>query len=150
MHTGDLVYTALLSLINVSEQQQRVVWNDYSVFRRGQWAREMCTIKLATARRGGHSTAVKNLVADVLPNAVTIYPNTTLKKIHGNGMSFCNYQITNGELEQKLRGIRVDAVIVDYTAYLDDQAIDKLYDIFTPYVDWNKRDNQPFFFIFVQ
>jgi len=131
-------------------------------------AKEFCTIKMTTARRTGHSTAIAKFITKHKNNWVIITPvlkqadflhNMTVNEIKRENLFISKENSLNIESENRkinfmsihnfdnqLRGLELDGIIVDCASFMNPSKIDLLYR-----VGIECMRNKPYmFFIFVE
>lgn len=150
MHIGHHVYTALRTLVTASRMQQHAMMQYFGDYHSMQWAKEMASINMRTARQSGHSNAIKELTEDLFHKSFVGFHNGQAAGLSGIKNFFVEGSLSRGTLDRSIRGIDLDAVIVDTASYFKPESIDKIYEIFLPHMEANIRAGKPFFFIFVQ
>lgn len=159
-------FQALENLYLNSKDMQDYSRDDYS-YQPLAHAKEYCTIKLTTARRSGHSTAISKLITKYNNNWAIIshnqamserlIDNIRLNSINNNIVKITKSQIdfkngnktiliTTHNFNEKLRGISLDGIIVDCACLLSQKKIEEIYKTGIPCMQF-----QPYrFFIFVE
>jgi len=130
--------------------QQHAMLKHFDDYRPIQWAKEMASISLRTARQSGHSSAIKELTEDLFRNAFVGFHNSMAAGRSGIKHTFVEASLHKHSLERDIRGINLEVVIVDTASYFKPESIDRIYEIFLPHMEANIRAGKPFFFIFVQ
>ncbi len=158
MEKKDHVYDALKILIKLSKEAQGDRDSlKYCSFM--QWLKEYCTIKICSARRAGHTEALKKLIIEDKMNIGCFVPNrqwvniikkdykeTVEKDINEGKLEFC----TDMNSIDFLRGknfSNLDAIVVDQASFFSQKKIDKIYDLIILTICRNKI---PFYLIFLQ
>ena len=146
-----------LLMQNSEEAQQEVLRNDIPLnINAQQMAKEYCTIKVCTARRTGHSTAIAQFVLNrTKENWIIITPKLQMVDRVFDIISY-NSVITIGrrrscvieerskraikfydggsvlgfsdyESDTRLRGIQIDGILLDCSTFISDKAMDNIY-----------------------
>ena len=67
------LYTAANLLIDISEEYQKGAQKDQKFISSMSWAKELCTIRLSTSRRAGHSSCIKKLISERFNKKVVLF-----------------------------------------------------------------------------
>ncbi len=160
MNMNDNVYEALKILIRISKNAQEdtpEIARHMSVM---QWNKELCTVKVGTARRGGHTTAILRLMEDSEMNIGCVFANNDLAKMfqklynsskpHNKGiLDFCcsthnfKYNIMGKDFSN------LDAIVFDNAFMMSKKKESEIYHSLNPALCRN-TGVRPFFFIFLQ
>lgn len=147
----DNVFIAMQLLIGAAKEVQKTfIDNKSNHVSIKAFLKNFCTIKVCSARRSGHSTAIIKSAVD-FERPLILFPNDdmakNLKKVAKNlypkeskKMTFCSINSKIGYNQ-----INADVVFVDCTSLLSSTKIDELYSCFETNV--NKF---PFYIIFVE
>lgn len=117
------------------------------------YAKEFCTIRLTTARRGGHSSAIARFINEYYDNQwvlisinqnmslhnlnkIKLFGNKYIQKMTTSSVEYKNKNKTGktiltslGSFERDMRGLDINGVIVDGACMLSNKAEEKLYNI---------------------
>ena len=129
-------------------------------------AKELCTIKLCSSRRSGHSYALVNLALKYFQSALFLAPNLGMTK--RLSALVCSKSLVNKctatKVETKdeshyyfrsfsektnfdcMRGIKLDAILVDRASFSSNSMEERIYHELSMCMSWNDRR----FFIFVE
>jgi len=161
----DNIYLALECLVGISEKRQNQLresvidekgeWNSSYVDSPKRYAKEFCTIKCGTCRRGGHDYGTAELIAKRNWTVVQVAPNYGITRIleeelknHKGGK--IELTVTPVNCGTKLIGRNlnnIDAVIFTCANAFSANELDYFYTTFAHYFLLNKKT---FFFIHVQ
>lgn len=152
-HSGDILYIALRALVDISREKQQEFKEEFPHYSPTSWAREICTIKVATARRAGHTTAIFRLVEDALPRSVVAVfgPKWIARDFRGKPGFYCSHKDISSldYMKRNHEGTELDAVICDVSSHLSSKEIDTVYELYLYFMSYNRQKGKPFFFIFV-
>jgi len=143
------IYDALKILIETSKNAQEARQDLFRRISMGEWIREFCTIRAASARRCGHTTAISRLIKEDKMKLGVIFGHFSMKREFYEELVFSE---TISTFEQNLQGRRynnddIDGVIVD-TSFL---MSNKKRDIMMSFVgSILENRSKPFFLIFLQ
>lgn len=157
-------YQALKNLyLNSKEIQKQIkplaLLNDLS------YAKEICTIRMATARRSGHTSSIAKFVnkyndknwaiipptmrqVEEINKMVGVYSKGDILKQTQSYIEFKNGRtqfMTANTFNRDLRGLDLDGIIVDCAFYLSQSKIEELYQVGMPCMRFKPYK----FFIFV-
>ena len=164
---GNQTYQALKYLFlnskDMQDEAKKLGWERDNL----SYAKEFCTIKLTTARRSGHSTAIAKLVNEYHDhkwsllgyNLAMAERNLNLIRQYDKGFiskatkSYVEFQsggkvdfMSLQNFENNLRGIEFDGIIVDCACMMSQNKMERLYDSAIPCMQF-----RPYmFFIFVE
>ncbi len=140
----------LLFLNSKEMQNQFAKFNDNKL----SFAKEYCTVKLTTARKSGHTTAIRNLIEKYsIPSMIIAYNtaimNRNFKKFSQDFNTKNNskliYLSTINTFDNAIRGISIQAIFVDIFSMLNHSQIEKIYKFGLP-----AMRHSDFYFFFVQ
>ena len=171
---GNRTFTALECLyLNSKDMQEEQISDDlyrsddYYCKNKLALAKEFCTIKLATARRCGHSSAIAQLVNKYHKNWAIISGNQSMSEKISKKINKWNEKRDIRKTTQKiiefkdnsmillekqhtfftnLRGHELDGIIVDGISFLSQSKIENIYEMGITCMEHKKYK----FFIFVQ
>jgi len=146
----DKTYLALKYLIEVSEDFQINHGKEFHCSPK-QYAKEFCTIRAMTSRRGGHTFAILKLIKEKFNKVVFLGINQDISEIvkdearkleTENKIFFATHNNFHG-----LVGGNFEAVFIDCSWSLSKKQIEDIYDVFIPTLI---SSGKPYFFVFVQ
>ena len=164
---GSRTFTALECLYLNSKDEQDIYKYDYYSTNPLALVKEFCTIKLTTARRCGHSSAIAQLVNKYHKNWAIISGNQSMSQQISEKINKWN---VNGDIRKtiqsriefeddsiillesqhtfhtNLRGYELDGIIVDGMSLLSQSKIENIYETGIACMEHKKYK----FFIFVQ
>jgi hypothetical protein len=127
------LYFALVSLIEIAEDRKREVKN--AVVSKLQYVKEFCTIKLCTARGGGHSAALAELIRKKYNKVVIMFPSLRIAEnfiSHYHDIKDKITICTPDRLEQLFGIQNHEAAFVDCCSLVSQSKIDKFIEITCP------------------
>lgn len=134
----DKLYESLCYMIEWTLQHQKGYLKFHSSIK--DWAKDFATIKFYLPRRSGHTTFAIKLLTEYFTNAVLIVPN--IKNIP---YQLAERIVTPLSLE-RLRGMKIDTVIVDRTSSLSNENIELIYSFFENFV----KNSRSFCFVLLE
>jgi len=162
---SEVIYLALEGLFFCSWYSQYKAAKNGIMERNGRksFLKEFCTIKLGTARKSGHTSAISRLAVKYLDKVMFLYPdqsmlehskimiethlrsrNKNMRRLNSSCMEFDNavFNLRTFNQIDNTRGLDLEAIIVDGAFDLSEAKMDQLYDY--PVIKF------PFFYIFVE
>ena len=156
-------YIALKNLVDNSWYMQTQAYEEGLHQNCSSFLNEFCTVKMCTARRSGHSTAMVRLCCEYFNKAVIFLP--TEKMIDNIGQLFRPYvdnitdqrrsriSINNGESEyhictntNQIRGVEAEAIFVDCASFISSAKMEDIEAVAKGCL----RPPAPFFLIYVE
>ena len=131
------ILTSINLLIENSKEMQdnKYVQEDMSRNSPLQFAKEYCTVKVCTARRTGHTTAINEFLMNKCHNChekwATVCFNQkaieiNYKSLLSNKNCYINF-MTQNTFDNNLRGQELDGIIVDCASFMSQKKMDQLY-----------------------
>jgi len=150
---GEELYSILNKLIDISEKQQEK-FEKMHFCSSISWAKEFCTIHLQTARQAGHTYALIETAITRFNKSIIISPKIAMSERIKIEMKKQREPQQTGEVTlattdslDKLRGLgNIDAIFVDCSFMLSKSKKEEIYNT----CFYMKKEDKPFFFIFVQ
>lgn len=163
---GQKTYIALKNLVDNSWYMQRKAYEN-GLYKNGSigFLKEFCTVKMCTARRSGHSTAIARLCCEYFNKAILFCHNQqTAENLHLQFRPYVNnitkelkdfIELNNGESKyhffstgnlQGTRGIETEAMIIDCASFMSEKKKEEIEDLAIVYL----RPPAPFFLIYVE
>lgn len=141
---------------SIKEENRDNNWHQISPL---HFAKEYCTIKVCTARRTGHTTAINEFLMDkyhnchekwatICYNQKMVENNKTYKELLANKSNKKSdiHFMTQNTFDNSIRGQELDGIIVDCATFMSQKKIDHLYTVGMACMK-NKKHK---FFIFVE
>jgi len=155
------VYDALKILIEISKNAQEAFLEEVHHMGEIDYIKEFCTVRLATARRGGHTEAAFKLIEEDGMNIGYFCLNNTMANIFKNryrqikkNTNFGNLEFSSSikNLENNIFGkdlSDLDAIVFDNSFMMSKKLQNNIYSYLSSSLFYN-RGRRPFFFIFLQ
>ena len=158
MSPQDKLYLALEALVDISEEFQKTI-TSYS--HNLQWAKEICTVKICTARHAGHSSAAFKIASRfdstiiITKSPYEYRHNKYICQLATDLINEKNLFIESIETvlawiktqhKNRIQGIKFQAVIVDCASLLSCENFDDIYAFWLPFMEVEND----FYFIFLE
>lgn len=134
----DKLYESLCYMIEWTLQHQKG-YSKYNLSIKN-WAKDFATIKFYLPRRSGHTTFANKLLTKYFTNAVMIIPD--IKNIS----SQLAERIATPLSLERLRGMKIDTVIIDCASSLSNENIEMIYLFFEKFV----KNSKSFCFVLLE
>ena len=165
MEISENVYDALKILLKISQNAQDDAQVKAFYDSPLAWLKEYCTVRAATARRGGHTESILKLMEENGMHLGCIFNSYSMKDMfedlcrrkqpHNGRLEFCisNHQLNNHYITGK-KYRQLDALVVDNSFLYSKKEEDKIYELASilghPENRVHGNQNKYFFLIFLQ
>lgn len=162
MTNGEKLYFSLSLLLDIAEEVQDLIKEEYYFHRNKQWLKEFCVVHAGTARGGGHDWAVSELLRKRFQQSLIISPSHVqaenarkeyLKHISLEDARDCKHRFvgasTYNSVLNNCRGIQFDSIIIQGYSQMSASFMDKLYDFALPFAVRPLSNNERFFILLV-
>lgn len=126
------LYSSLISLLEIAKEIQIEKQDSMSCLSKLKIAKEYSTVKLCTARGGGHTFAIAKLIEEKLNKVVLVLPTINMTSAFKSNFPAIKDKIhfCSPSSFDRLLGLGdYEAVIVDCCSLISQSKIDELYNI---------------------